>query len=137
MAVVNVKSVLVSNFDAQPRILSNSFLAGALPIETVTTVAIGATDSIGSTYRVGFIPSGARVSDIWLQNDALTNGTSYECGVAFNTADGGALPVALSDEIFFAAVDMHLARNAWTSVYNPSILAAGGLPANATLRVWE
>lgn len=137
MAVVNVKSVLVSNYDAQPRILSNGYIAGAGDTITCGICLAGAADSAASVYRVGFIPSGARIQDVQLQNDANTAGTSYKIGVAFATQDGGGLPVALADQIFGSVITMAAARNVWTSVYNPSILGAGGLPANNNLRVWE
>ena len=73
MAVVNTKGTLVSNYDAVPRILSSGYLAGANDTVGVSTVAAVSTDSIASTYRFGFIPSGVRVEDIQIMNDATTN----------------------------------------------------------------
>ncbi len=137
MAVVNVKSVTVTNYEAQPRVLSSGYFAGANDIVANGIVTTGATDSANSTYRVGFIPSGARIEDIQVQNDANTAGTSYQLGVYYQTVDGGAVPVAGAAQIFANAVTFATARNVWTSIYNPSILAAGGLPANTNLRVWE
>lgn len=137
MAVVNIKSTLVSNYDAQPRVLSNSLEAGGGVEETVGIVAVGATDTAASVYRVGFISSGVRISDVEIMNDSLTTGTSYKFGVALNTQDGGALPAALSDAIFGSVVNLVTLRNTWTSIYFPSILGAGGLVANTRLRIWE
>ena len=137
MAVVNVKSVTVQNYEAQPRILTSGYQAGANDIVANGIVACGATDSAGSVYRIGFIPSGARLEDIQIQNDANTAGTSYKLGVLFATADGGAVVVTYSDQIFASGVSMAAARAAWTSIYNPSILNAGGLCANTNLRIWE
>jgi hypothetical protein len=137
MAVVNVKSPLISNYDAQPRILSSGYLAGANDIVQCGVIACGATDSAASVYRVGWLPSGARIEDIQIQNDANTGGTSYKLGVLFSTNDGGGTVVTFSDQIFASAITMASARNVWTSIYNPSILSAGGLPVNCALRVWE
>jgi hypothetical protein len=137
MAVVNVKSTLISNYDAQPRILSNGYIAGANDTTGCGIVACGASDSAGSIYRIGFLPSGALLSDLSVMNDANTSGTSYKFGVAYSTQAGGALPVANSDVIFGSAITMASARATFTPVLYPSILNAGGSTANCNLRVWE
>lgn len=84
MAVVNTLGTLVSNYNAVPRILSSGYLAGANDTNFVATVAAASTDSIGSTYRFGFLPSGVRVIDIQMQNDATTAGV-WQMGVLCNT----------------------------------------------------
>ena len=137
MAVVNIKSTIVSNYDAQPRILTSGYIAGSGDTTTTGVVAVGATDSATSVYRICYLPSGVLVSDLAIMNDAMAAGTSYKFGVALNTQDGGALPVANSDLIFASVITMVGARNIWTAILNPSILNAGGLPANVNLRVWE
>jgi hypothetical protein len=137
MAVVNVKSIIVSNYDAQPRVLTSGYIAGSNDTTSTAIVACGASDSATSVYRAMYIPSGVLLSDLAIMNDANTGGTSYKFGVAFNTQDGGALPVANSDLIFASTITMASARNVWTNILNPSILNAGGLPANVNLRVWE
>jgi hypothetical protein len=83
MAVVNTKSTLILNRDAFPPALSPSYLAGAGDTISVATVAAAATDGIGSTYRFGFISSGARIHDIQLANDATTTGV-WNLGIALN-----------------------------------------------------
>lgn len=83
MALVNKGSTLVSNRDAFPPVLSSGYLAGAGDTVSVATVATAATDSIGSTYRFGFVPSGARIQDIQLLNDATTAGV-WALGVYCN-----------------------------------------------------
>lgn len=83
MAVVNTKSTLISNYEAQPRVLSSGYLAGGSDTITVAVVPAAATDSIGSTYRFGFLPSGVRVQDIQLMNDATTAGV-WQLGVYLN-----------------------------------------------------
>lgn len=137
MAVVNIKSTLVSNADSSPVILNNPYVALGLDRFQTAVVAIGSTDTAASTYRLCKIASSANISDIQIQNDALTTGTSYKCGVLFQAVDGGAVVVAASDQICFSAVSMVAARNVWTSLYFPAILGAAGLVANQTLRIWE
>jgi hypothetical protein len=84
MAVVNTLGTLVSNYNAQPRVLSSGYLAGANDTNVVATVAAASTDSIGSTYRFAFLPSGVRIIDIQMQNDLTTTGV-WQMGVLCNT----------------------------------------------------
>lgn len=74
MAVVTRLSTAVSNYDAQPRILTSGYLVGASDTVGTSTITTVATDSIASTYKYGFIPSGIRIEDIQLMNDATTAG---------------------------------------------------------------
>jgi hypothetical protein len=83
MAVVNTLSTNISNMDASPRILTSGYIAGGSDTISVGTVQAQSTDSIGSTYRYGFLPSGVRIEDILLQNDATTAGV-WNLGVALN-----------------------------------------------------
>lgn len=135
MAVVNISSGQITNDLATPPVLNNPYVAGGVYREMVDVCAMGASDSATSTYRFFRIPSNARVGDIEVMNDANTAGTSYKCGLY--TINGGGVAVANADVIFFSAVTMASARNVWTSLYFPSILAGGGAVANTTKRVWE
>jgi len=83
MALVTTKSTVVNNYEASPRILTSGYLAGGGDTICVATVAAGATDSIGSIYRFGFIPSGVRIEDILMQNDATTAGV-WQLGIYLN-----------------------------------------------------
>jgi hypothetical protein len=150
MGVVNSKSTLVSNFDAQPRVLSNGYQAGGNDTIGIATVAAAATDSIGSTYRFGFIPSGVRIQDIQLVTDATTAGV-WQLGVYCNTQQGGvfttggvpataqagAVPVANANLIFGTGISTAAAQTTMKSVYTPTILTAAYTAANNILRVWE
>lgn len=150
MAVVNTLATLVSNYNAQPRILSSGYEAGANDTNTVGIVAAVSTDSIASTYRFGFVPSGARILDIQLQNDATTAGV-WQLGIYNNTQQGittvtagvsttaaaGAVPVANANLIFGTGISTAAANTAWKSVYAPTILAAAQTASNCRLRVWE
>lgn len=151
MAVVNTKSVLVTNYDAQPKVLSSGFLSGGSDTIEISSVTSVATDNIGSTYRFGFISSGVRVQDIQIMNDATTAGI-WDVGVYGNTQQPcttvtggvttttvpGAVPATDAQEIFNdAGISTAAAQATWASIYRPSILGAGFLAANCTLRVWE
>lgn len=150
MGVVNTLGSLVSNYDAVPRILSSGYEAGANDTVTVGTVAAVSTDSIGSTYRMCFLPSGVRIEDIQLQNDATTAGI-WQLGVYGNdqqvcktvtggvttTAAVGAVPVTNANLIFGTGISTAAANTTWKSVYAPTILAAAQTASNTRLRVWE
>lgn len=150
MAVVNRLANLVSNYDAQPRILSSGYQAGGSDTVGCATVATVATDNIGSTYRFGFIPSGVRIQDIQIQNDATTAGV-WQLGVYCNTQQGGvfttggvpanaaagAVPVANANLIFGVGISTAAAQATWKSILSPTILAAAYTAANNPLRVWE
>lgn len=150
MAVVNTLSTMISNYDANPRVLTSGFLAGGGDSITVATVGAGATDSIGSTYRFGFISSGVRVQDIQLMNDATTAGI-WQVGIydndtqACTTVTGGVqttaavsvVPVANANLIFGVGVSTAAANLQWKSVYAPTVLAGANAATNAQKRVWE
>lgn len=83
MALVTKLSTVVSNYEAQPRILTSGYLSGANDTVGVATVQTAATDSIGSIYKYSFLPSGIRVEDIQMQNEASTAGV-WSLGVYTN-----------------------------------------------------
>jgi hypothetical protein len=87
MALVTRPSTNVSNYAAQPRVLTSGYIAGAN--DTICTAAVGAvsTDSIGSIYQFGFLPSGVRIEDILLQTDATTAGV-WSLGIYTNGTQG-------------------------------------------------
>lgn len=150
MGVVNTKSTLITNYDASPRVLSSGYQAGGNDTIGIATVGSGATDSIGSTYRFGFIPSGVRIQDIQIVNDATTAGV-WQLGVYCNTQQGGifttggvpasaaagAVPVTNANLIFGVGISTAAAQTTFKSVYTPTILTAAYTAANNNLRVWE
>lgn len=93
MALVTRLSTPISNYEAQPRVLTSGYLVGANDTVGVASIATVATDNIGSIYRFGFIPSGIRLEDIQMQNDATTAGV-WQLGVYLNDNQG--LNTALS-----------------------------------------
>jgi hypothetical protein len=83
MALVTRLSTPISNYDAQPRVLTSGYLVGANDTVAVGTVQTVATDSIGSIYKYLFLPSGVRIEDIQIQNEASTAGV-WSLGVYTN-----------------------------------------------------
>ncbi len=83
MALVTRLSTIISNYEAQPRILTSGYISGANDTVGTGIVSAVSTDSIGSIYRFGFIPSGVRVEDIQMKNDATTAGV-WTLGVYLN-----------------------------------------------------
>ncbi|HUP06847.1 MAG TPA: hypothetical protein VMU47_06840 [Caldimonas sp.] len=150
MAVVNTLSTLISNFDAQPRVLSSGYVSGGSDTITVGTVAAVSTDSIGSTYRFGFLSSGVRVQDIQLMNDATTAGV-WQCGVYNNdqqacttvtagvstTTAAGAVSVTNANVIFGTGISTAVANTVYKSIYAPTVLNGANAAINANKRVWE
>lgn len=72
MAVVTLKSTAVTNSDALPQTLSPQRIDGGRIRERVGFIEAGATDSIGSVYRLMRINSVDRVSRLLLSCDAIT-----------------------------------------------------------------
>lgn len=150
MAVVNSKSLLISNYDAQPRVLSNSYESGSRETCGVAVVAAAATDSIGSTYRFGFLPSAARIIDMSFACDATTAGV-WQAGVYCNTQQGGifttggvpasaaagAVPVANANLIFGTGISTAAQQATWKSFFAPTILNAAQVASSVRLRIWE
>jgi hypothetical protein len=135
---VNVKSTSVTNYEANPRVLTSGYIAGGGDTIGCAVVTSGASDSNTSTYRFGFIPSGVRVSELQLINTvANTSGTDYDVGLLFATADGGGSIATGAEEIFAQSISMVTTRLVMTDILAPSILDAGPLATNLTLRVWE
>src|SRR5579872_4343099 len=150
MAVVNTLSTTISNYDAQPRVLTSGYIAGGNDTFCVANVAAASTDSIGSTYRFGFIPSGVRVQDIEIMNDATTagvwqvgvyNNDQQSCvtvtGGATTTTAPGAVSVTNANVIFATGVSTAAAQLQWKSIYAPTVLNGANAAANSQKRVWE
>lgn len=82
MAVFNLKSTLITNRDATPKVLTDNLVSGGMLKESEGYVAsAGATDSAGTTYRLCTVPSRARVSSVVMQNTAFGAGAAFNVGV--------------------------------------------------------
>lgn len=97
MAVVEVKSTLITNADATPVVLNSPRVDGAFEHVKVATAAITSGDSIGSTYRMFRVPSNAVVTDLRIYSPDI--GTTTVSDIGLYAADGG----AVADADFFAS----------------------------------
>ena len=70
------------------------------------TISIAAADADGDIYHVLPVFSTWSIKHIWVYNDAITAGTSYDVGL-YTTA---ATPVVVDVDAYASAVDMSSAR---------------------------
>jgi hypothetical protein len=93
MAVVNVKSAVITNLDAVPAVKpAVEDMRGRLKVIPFT-VEIANGDSIASTYRVARVHSDHRILSIRKFSDAVT-GAIADVGLYRTNADGGAVVLA-------------------------------------------
>lgn len=97
MAVVEVKSTLITNADATPVVLNSPRVDGAFERVKVSTVAITSGDSATSIYRMFRVPSNAVVTDLKIYSPDI--GTTTVADIGLYAADGG----AVVDADFFAS----------------------------------
>lgn len=97
MAVVAVKSTLITNADATPAVLNSPRVDGAFERVKVATVAITSGDNTGSVYRMFRVPSNAVVTDLRIYSPDI--GTTTISDIGLYAADGG----AVVDADFFAS----------------------------------
>ena len=97
MAVVAVKSTLITNADATPVVLKSPRVDGAFEHVKVATAAITSGDDIASTYRMFRVPSNAVVTDLRIYSPDI--GTTTIADIGLYAADGG----AVADADFFAS----------------------------------
>jgi hypothetical protein len=89
MATVNLKSNIVTNLDATPKVLNSLNIMGAVLREQVATVEIAAGDDNTSTYRLGRVHSSWRISELTMFNDAIQSGSDFDLGLYATAEDGG------------------------------------------------
>lgn len=82
MGVVNLKSSLLTNRDATPKVLTDSYLAGGIMEEVQGSVKTGASDSAASAYRLITVPSNAKISQLYWQADAIGSSGPTQLDVA-------------------------------------------------------
>ena len=90
MAVVDVKSTLITNRDAAPRTINPVINDGARIKSKAATVEVTNGDSIGSTYRMFQVPSNARVHGLKVFCDAITSAAA-DIGGYDTTVNGSAV----------------------------------------------
>lgn len=129
MAVVNTKSLAISNRDAQPKTLNPGYLDGQGLRTKRGTVEKATTDSDTSVYRFFPIRSSDVVNSLEIFNDALTGATSYKVGLYSPAKAGGA---AVSDALFATGLSL-----ASASTVGVNLTFSAVDIANIGKRVWE
>jgi hypothetical protein len=99
MAVVAVKSTLITNADATPVVLNNPRVDGGFERVSVATAAITSGDSVASTYRMFRVPSNAVMTDLRIYSPDIGTTTISDIGLYDTAAAGG----AVVDADFFAS----------------------------------
>jgi hypothetical protein len=99
MAVVAVKSTLITNADATPVVLNSPRVDGAFEHIEVATADIASGDSIASTYRMFRVPSNAVMTDLRIYSPDIGTTTISDIGLYRTAKDGG----AVVDADFFAS----------------------------------
>jgi hypothetical protein len=90
MAVVAVKSNLITNIEASPPVQNTVTVDGARRRSSAAFVALANGDSATSVYRMFRAMSHWRIIGFTLYCDAITSGT-INLGIRRTTADGGAV----------------------------------------------
>lgn len=98
MVTETLYSTPITNRDASPRVPNSSLNDGAPLLEKVGSVTITTGKTTGSIYVLASVPAVARVSQILLNNPALSASTAFDIGAYKTTADGA----AVIDADFFA-----------------------------------
>ncbi len=99
MAVVAVKSTLITNADATPAVLNSPRVDGGFERLEVATAAITSGDNTGSTYRMFRVPSNAVMTDLRIYSPDIGTTTISDIGLYRTAKDGG----AVVDADFFAS----------------------------------
>jgi len=99
MAVVAVKSTLITNADATPVVLNSPRVDGGFERVSVATAAITSGDSVASTYRMFRVPSNAVMTDLRIYSPDIGTTTISDIGLYDTAAAGG----AVVDADFFAS----------------------------------
>lgn len=86
MTTYNIKSTIITNRDATPKVLTDALLGGGGLMSVIGSVqTFGAADGSGSIYRMVQVPSNARVEAVKIQNDALATSAAVNVGVYWPT----------------------------------------------------
>lgn len=86
MSVFIIKSTVITNRDATPKVLTDAYLSGGLAksVEGYVQTATGA-DGAGSTYTVLTVPSNSRLESLKFQTSGLGTSCTLDIGVAYPT----------------------------------------------------
>jgi hypothetical protein len=133
MAVVTVKSTVVTNATATPRVINNPHLQSASVRACSGLATMAATDESGSTYRVFRVRSNEMVFQLVAY--ALDIGTTVLADIGlYQTSDNGG---AVADVDFFATAVSFKDGAVLGTDLTFEAAANNGVPANGEKRIWE
>lgn len=136
MAVVNIKSTAVTNAEKVPKTLSTPNISRGKLHQSIGVTAVGAADSIASTYRLCRVLSGDRLATLALFCTAITSAAA-NIGL-YETIDNGALPVVSpSFTGTQAAAMLAAAQSLATALNGVNITYSVTTLANMEKRIWE
>lgn len=134
MAVVALKSTVITNATANPVVPNSSKNQSGRLRESQALFTITSGNSVGSTYRLFRIKSSDRVSLIRLYTPDIGTAGTLDIGLYdINSVNSG----AVVDADFFASAVVTNAGALNGSDVTFEAAAAGGLIANAEKTVWE
>ena len=102
MAVANTKSTVLTNIEADPRVLNNIKYYGGRQRIIKDYVSVAAADDDTSTYRLCRVLSHWVLHSIRVRCTAITGGTDYDCGL-YSIDDGAAVDADLYADGFTVA----------------------------------
>ena len=136
MAVVNVKSLAITNRDASPVVLSNDSVARGIIRGFCGVVTATSGDSIASTYRFGQIPSNARPQSILVSCDALGGTTAGTIDIYDTTANGGAIIATTGTKALNGGISL-VSALAGSEAFGGGTSAAGYTPGKREKFLWD
>ena len=125
MGVVTVKSTVITNLDASPRVSPQAGIGGSYEVKEIdSTVAVAATDSSTSQYKFFRVPTTIRVKDLWLESAALGGSCAVDIGVYYadlkEDCAVGIVPGTVITAAFFASAVAVASAVTPTNVTNES-----------------
>jgi len=129
MAVVTVKSSVITNSDAAPPVINSAQIANGRVRHMRGAVAVANGDSIGSVYRMARVKSNDLVHQIMLDCDAIT-GAAADIGLYRTTGDGGA---AVDADLFASAQSIATALRATDVTRESGVITV----ANMEKPLWQ
>ena len=139
----NLKSTLLTNRDATPKLLTDAGISGGAINESKGVVFTGATDAAGSTYRLVTMPSDGFVSSLSYYNTALGSGCVVDVAAwyptSFQSGGGGFLAQSLtttliSSSTFATALVGNTAHVDWTACMST---LGTTVPDGADFPIWQ
>lgn len=112
--MANNDSTIVTNLEAEPRVVADAFEYYGKQRILVETFEIAAADNDNDTYTFFPVPLDARIDDLQIVNDAITAGTDYDFGFYKITSNN--LGAVIDADILADGIDCSSARAVWTSI---------------------